>query len=58
MKIGEFLISEGLITQAQLDEGLAKQKETKGKLGEILLELGHIDPDAFTKVLEKQLQNA
>ena len=56
MRIGEELVQQGLVTQAQLDEALAVQKsEPDRKIGEILVSLGHLDIEAFTKVLEQQM---
>ena len=36
LKLGEALISSGEITEAQLSEALCSQKQTGGKLGEIV----------------------
>ncbi len=35
--LGEYLISQGLITQLQLDDALNEQKQTRERLGEILI---------------------
>lgn len=57
MHLGEMLVSEGLITAAQLEAGLAAQKSSPDKkIGEILLEQGVIDVETFMKVLERQLK--
>lgn len=57
MKIGEMLISEGIITTEQLDKALAIQKDNPSQMiGEILLELGYIDVDKFTQILDRQLR--
>jgi bacteriophage N4 adsorption protein B len=46
MALGENLIAKGLLTQAQLDAALAKQKETPGeRIGEILVKLGFVTKD-------------
>ena len=37
--IGQLLVEEKIITEAQLDEALAKQQETKQRLGEVIAEL-------------------
>ncbi len=43
MPLGESLVKNGVITQAQLDEALAEQKKNpQEKLGEILLRLGYL----------------
>lgn len=58
MHLGEMLVSEGLITPAQLEAGLAAQKSSPDKkIGEILLEQGVIDVDTFMRVLERQLKD-
>ena len=43
MKLGELLIRESVITQAQLDEALNSQLVYGGSLGTCLVELGYID---------------
>ena len=50
-KIGEILISEGLITQEQLEEALALQKL---KIGEILVQGGRITPSQRDQALAVQ----
>ena len=42
MRIGERLINSGLITQTALDSALQEQKISNIKLGEIILQRGHI----------------
>jgi hypothetical protein len=57
MQIGELLMSEGVITSAQLADALEKQKKEPGKkLGEILLELEYINIETFTKMLDRQMR--
>jgi len=53
-RLGDILREERIITAKQLEEGLAKQKESGGFLGQALVELGHIDQDTLTLVLVKQ----
>jgi type IV pilus assembly protein PilB len=54
MKLGEMLIQEKLITEAQLNQALDRQDQSPGKkLGEILLDLGFISPEQLVKVVEK-----
>lgn len=52
-KIGEILRKEGLITQAQLEEALAHQKKHGGRVGSLLVELGHIEPETIVNVLSR-----
>lgn len=56
MKIGELLVRDGLITKNQLDEALAKQKETGERIGKILVALGVIDEKKFLNFFAHQLQ--
>ena len=43
MKLGEYLIQEGLINEQQLNEALAKQESgEQKKLGVVLLEMGFL----------------
>jgi len=53
VKIGEILRKEGQISSNQLDEALAIQKKTKGRLSSILIKLGHIEEDTVVKVLSR-----
>jgi chromosomal replication initiator protein DnaA len=53
-RLGDILLEERIITAKQLNEGLAKQKEMGGFLGQALVELGHIDQDTLTLILVKQ----
>lgn len=52
-KLGEWLILEGLITEAQLGDALAHQSERGGKLGEILIKLGFVDADEYVAFLAR-----
>jgi len=53
-KLGEMLITSGLISEQQLKEALKKQKETGGKLGSVLVELGFISEEKLIEFLSKQ----
>ena len=53
LKIGEILRKEGQISSDQLDEALDVQKKTGGRLGSILVQLGHIEEDTILKVLSR-----
>lgn len=55
VRLGELLISEGLINQQQLEEALAKQKVTRQKLGQVLIELGFLSENELLRVLSKEL---
>jgi hypothetical protein len=43
-RLGERLLDLGAISQTQLDEALALHAKNKGRIGEILAELGYIPP--------------
>lgn len=53
-RIGELLVKNGIITEAQLKEALVLQKEQKKKLGEILIELGHLSSKDLVWMLSEQ----
>ena len=55
LKIGELLLYAGKINSMQLKEGLKAQEGTSRKLGEVLVELGHVSQDDIVEVLEFQL---
>jgi len=53
-RIGELLISEGLITEKQLEEALKMQGSHGGKVVENLVALGYLDLRTFVTFLAKQ----
>ena len=53
-KLGELLIKENLITQAQLQEALDHQGANGGRLGSSLVKLGVLSEDEITTVLSRQ----
>jgi len=55
MKLGEMLIRDGRITDAQLQEALAVQARGGGRLGTVLVELELIELDALTVYLGLEL---
>ncbi len=54
--IGEILVSEGEVTQAQLDEAWKLRGENGRGLGEILISRGHTTPDNLSRILSRRLQ--
>ncbi|MGD8370057.1 MAG: ATPase, T2SS/T4P/T4SS family [Syntrophobacterales bacterium] len=55
-KIGQILVEAGLITEEQLVEALAEQKETKRKhLGKLIVEKGWAKQEDICQALSKQL---
>ena len=56
LRLGEILVQEGLISEAQVEAALEKQKLVPGKrLGEILVHLRMIDEKSIVKALAKRL---
>lgn len=54
MRLGEILIQRGIITQAQLDDALAHQKEKGGKIGEHLVKLRYAREKDILLALSEQ----
>jgi adsorption protein B len=55
-KLGDILIERGLVTQEQLDRGLAAQVTTGRPLGAAIVDIGELDEDALIDVLCDQQQ--
>ena len=55
VRIGDLMISEGLITAAQLETALKEQKIRGTKLGETLIALGYVSQEDFSNILSSQL---
>ena len=55
LRLGDLLISAGLITQEQLEEGLKLQKGTGKRLGTVLQEAGIITESNLIEALQMQL---
>ena len=55
LRIGEILIKEGLLTQAQLDEALRVQKLSGRTIGDIIVEKGFTSEKDLANALGKQL---
>ena len=56
IRIGDLLISNGLITSGQLMEALAEQKRTGLRLGRTLIDMGMINEDSLLDLLSRQLK--
>ncbi len=52
-RFGDLLVSDGLITQPQIDQALSEQKRTGEKLGEILVRLRLITEDRLVHFLSR-----
>ncbi len=57
-RIGDYLVSQGLINEEQLQKVLATQKESNGskKFGDVVVELGFMSEVNFTKALAGKLR--
>jgi type IV pilus assembly protein PilB len=54
--LGSILMTADLVNKEQVEEALQIQKESKERLGEILVKLGFISEDNLNKVLAEQLE--
>ena len=54
-RIGEILVHAGKISDDQLNEALAQQKNTHEKLGQVLIDMGVIQEDDFITAYSMQL---
>lgn len=55
IRLGDLLVQASLVTPAQVETALARQKETGRRLGETLVELGHVSEQEVAQVLSSQL---
>lgn len=56
LRIGELLVTKGIITDDQLFEALDEQKSTKGKLGETIVRMGFVSQEQLNDLLCEQLE--
>lgn len=54
IRLGEILVRAGVLEESQLNEALAKQKETKEPIGEILTKMGFVTEEKIKYALELQ----
>ena len=54
IRIGDLLVEAGAITEEQLQEALAKQKEEGGRIGNIIMNMGFISRELLITVLTAQ----
>lgn len=55
LKLGDLLVKSAVITEEQLKIALEIQKETRQKIGEILIDQGYVSSRQIVEVLEYQL---
>ncbi|MDT8341199.1 MAG: type IV-A pilus assembly ATPase PilB [Longimicrobiales bacterium] len=53
-RLGDLFLKEGLVTEAQLQEGLREARASGTRLGYALVKLGLVGEDELTRVLAKQ----
>ncbi|UCF37904.1 MAG: type II secretion system protein GspE, partial [Acidobacteriota bacterium] len=54
IRLGDLLIKKGILSPQQLEESLRFQREHGGRLGSILLRLGHVSDEQIAAVLSEQ----
>ncbi|TFG80833.1 MAG: type IV-A pilus assembly ATPase PilB [Chrysiogenales bacterium] len=54
MRLGDFLLKEKKLTEEKLQHALEVQKKEPGKLGSVLIRLGHVTEEDIAQVLSKQ----
>ena len=55
MKLGDILVKENIISQADLDKALIEQKDTREKLGHVLIKQGSVGENDLVKAFSLQL---
>ena len=56
IRLGELLLSKGLVTAAQMSEAVARQRKTRERLGETLVNLGIVSEETLANTLAEQLE--
>ena len=56
MRLGDVLVNSGVLTETDLEKGLARQKGTGRKLGEVLVDEGLVTEENIAKALSSQLR--
>ncbi|MAM88904.1 MAG: MSHA biogenesis protein MshE [unclassified Hahellaceae] len=56
MRLGDMLVQNEIITEAQLMKALAEQKKAGSKLGRTLIDLGYMAEDDLLRFLSKQMR--
>ncbi len=55
IRLGEILVQQKLLTEAQLNNALDEQKKTGRRLGRVFIEMGFITEEQISKALARQL---
>ena len=53
-RLGEILVTEGLLTEDQVKEALSEQKKTGDLLGEVLVKLGYVTENDIARTIATQ----
>jgi hypothetical protein len=56
VKLGEYLVREGLIDQKALDDALEIRAAAKKRIGALLIEAGHIDETKLRRAVTEQIK--
>lgn len=54
-RLGDLLVEVGLMTAGQLENALQIQRQTKERIGKVILDLGYINEEQLIKILKDQL---
>ncbi|MBN1321986.1 MAG: Flp pilus assembly complex ATPase component TadA [Thermoleophilia bacterium] len=54
LRLGDILVEQGVVSERQLHNSLAYQKETGARLGEALIQLGYVTPERLESTLSWQ----
>lgn len=54
-RMGDMLLDEHMVTMDQLEQALAIAKESRRKIGEVLVELGYVTEEGIAQTLSRQL---
>lgn len=54
-RLGDLLIQQGLLTEAQLKQSLEEQKRTGRKLGRVFVESGYVSEEQISEAMARQL---
>ena len=55
LKLGAMLVESGIVSQAQIDDALARQQQAGGRLGEVLVAAGLVSEDDLIHALAGQM---
>ena len=56
ISLGQMLLNDGILTQEQLAQALARQRKTRDRLGQILIDMKLLDEEVLLKYLGRQFR--